>query len=199
MLMRSEVTLSAELDRHVALLVLEIVGASIDREGASHRTGHRSPHVAIELGVHDFVREGQVLDRSPAGGHADFSQGEARITRRYARTTIAGRLKIGGAPKILPRAVVAHAGDTAEQAARPVGIPVVVERTTDTPRGGEIDAALARTAKNTVADGAEHDRAGAAGGVRDEEVRTTERTVPTERVLGRTRTLSSLVLAVVPG
>src|SRR5204862_3675932 len=76
-LLGSEVTLSANVQEHSAL-VLELV------EGGRLRSRHRQNGSARELLVEeeraDFSRERQVLDGSPAGDHANLSDVEVRVT-----------------------------------------------------------------------------------------------------------------------
>src|SRR5690349_17647853 len=78
---RSEVTLSAEVDRnrtHVAVLPDRRRTAG-HRERRRGRTGSKSRHVGLQVGIQDFRAEGQVLDRGPAGRETDLGQGKAWI------------------------------------------------------------------------------------------------------------------------
>ena len=130
----SEVTLSANVQEHSAL-VLELVesGRLRRRRGQGRRTGE----LLVEEERTDFTRERQVLDGSPAGGETNLGNIVVRVAavvQRHGLTSV-----VVGAPLALGRsqirrgAVVAHRGVAAPEAGRPVGIPVVVERTTDTP------------------------------------------------------------------
>src|ERR1700730_2806012 len=77
---RSEVTLSAEVDRnrtHVA--VLPTRSTTRNRERRAGRTGGNTRHVGLQVGIQDFRAEGQVLDRSPAGRETDLGHREAWV------------------------------------------------------------------------------------------------------------------------
>src|SRR6516165_7593708 len=66
------------------------------------------------------------------------------------RGSVGKRSAVRGAPQILCGVVVADFSDAAEEAGRPVGIPVVVIRTTETPAAGQLKARLQRCQPTTV-------------------------------------------------
>src|SRR6478735_2759924 len=94
----------------------------------------------------DFARERQVLDRGPAGNDAKLRDVEVGVTGVVAGgitgeclTRVAGgeggavstlgRRRSGTKQVVVGAAVIPDLRVAAEQAGRPVGIPVVVERT----------------------------------------------------------------------
>src|SRR5438874_642749 len=72
----SEVTLGANLQRN-RILVLEL----IDRGGLwSGGPQHRGTgELLVEVEPHDFSRERQILDRSPAGNHTELRDVEVGV------------------------------------------------------------------------------------------------------------------------
>src|SRR5712664_475252 len=143
----SEVTLSANVEGH-GVLVLELV----DSRGLGSRRAQdsRTSELLVEVGPHDFGRERQVLDRSPASDHADLGDVEVRITA----VVCAGERNSGGgkgrAHVELRSAVIPHGRVAAEQARRPVRIPVVVERTTDTVSSRQMQIAIAASKRRKI-------------------------------------------------
>src|SRR6516225_3049427 len=118
-------------------------------------------HLRLQIRIHPFDAEGQVLDRSPAGYETNLGQREAWVTRiprtrdgccgmaasKFGtrkrcreRGSVGKRSAVRGAPQILCGVVVADFSDAAEEAGRPVGIPVVVIRTTETPAFRQLKA-----------------------------------------------------------
>src|SRR6267378_8320170 len=105
----------------------------------------------------DFARERQVLDRGPAGDHAELRDVEVGVTAvgtdtRYTGLAgVAGRecgaigaLGRGGSCTqqiVIRSAVIPDRRVATEQAARPVRIPVVIERAAETPGRRQDDAA----------------------------------------------------------
>src|SRR5258705_5530041 len=143
----SEVTLNANVERD-GVLVLELVGGR--RLGSRRRQHGSAGEVLIEVEPHHFGRERQVLDRCPAGDHAELRDVIVRVAAEVRGGVRGGQLvrcDIGSTKLALGRgdveriAVVAHGGEAAEQARRPVRIPVVVERTADTKSPGQLPIA----------------------------------------------------------
>src|SRR6516225_229703 len=66
------------------------------------------------------------------------------------RRSVRKRSAVGSAPQVLGGLVVVERSDAAEEAGRPVGIPVVVIRTTETPAAGQLKARLQRCQPTTV-------------------------------------------------
>src|SRR6266702_7193719 len=137
----SEVTLSANVEGH-GVLVLEHINRRRLRSsrGRERRTGE----LLVEGGPHDFGRERQVLDRSPAGHDADLGDVEVRVTAEVdglcTETTSTGDKRV--TEEQLRGTVVTNGRVAAEQARRPVRIPVVVERTTDTVSGRQMEVSI---------------------------------------------------------
>src|SRR6266403_4785927 len=80
---RSEVALNADVQAD-GVLVLELVGAGSGRAGAVGLrldAGHsgNTRELLVEVEPHDFSRERQVLDRSPAGDYAELRHVEVRV------------------------------------------------------------------------------------------------------------------------
>ena len=138
----SEVTLSANVQEHSAL-VPELV------EGGRLRSRRRQNGSACELLVEeeraDFSRERQVLDGSPTGDHTNLGNvvvGVASIVRSHDLAEVEARAELTlGGEDVEGVTVVANRSVTAPEAGRPVGIPVVVERTTDTKGFGQLEVA----------------------------------------------------------
>lgn len=103
-----------------------------------------------------FGRERQVLDGSPAGEHPELGDVEIRIAgicaggisdHCLARMACGegGTIgPLGGAGSqaqniVVRSSVISYAGVASEQAGLPVWIPVVVERTADTPSRRKLD------------------------------------------------------------
>src|SRR4051794_15090664 len=82
-MIRSEVALSTEqqADR---VLVLQIVGSARLRGARSGRQNQRASVLLVEVEPSHVRREGQVLDRSPAGDQADHTQSEVGVAVRHA-------------------------------------------------------------------------------------------------------------------
>src|SRR5215218_355481 len=129
----SEVTLSANVQEHSALVPELVHGGA--RLGSRGRESRNARHLLVEEERADFSRERQVLDGSPTGNHTNLGEVEVRV----AGEACALADGVVGAPGTLGRSevqngtTVAHRTVAAPEAGRPVGIPVVVERTTDTP------------------------------------------------------------------
>ena len=70
--------LNANVQRN-RVLVLELVGRERLRAGRSRLHVDSTRHLLVEVEPHDFGRERQVLDRSPAGDHAELCSVEVRI------------------------------------------------------------------------------------------------------------------------
>ena len=144
----SEVTLSANVQEHSAL-VLELV------DGGRLRSRNWQNGSARELLVEeeraDFSRERQVLDGSPTGDHTNLGKVVVRVAGIVCRQGLAevearAELTLGG-KDVEGVTVVANRSVAAPEAGRPVGIPVVVERTTDTKGFGQLEVA-GKTAGN---------------------------------------------------
>src|SRR6185295_10263410 len=153
----SEVALSANVQEDGAL-VLELIQSRRLRSGSSEVRAAR--HLLVEEERADFSRERQVLDGSPAGDHTNLSDVEVGVTAVGASSSRSrGLTRMGGCERsavdtlsrrdarqiIVRSTIVLDLGVAAPEAGRPVGIPVVVERTTDTPSAGQDDAAATRT------------------------------------------------------
>src|SRR5437868_3322069 len=85
----SEVTLSANVEGH-GVLVLELVGDATrlrSTRSSSRRDG--AGVLLIEVGPHDFRRERQVLDRSPAGNQAELRHVEVRVAAEVGTDSLA--------------------------------------------------------------------------------------------------------------
>src|SRR5882757_9678470 len=126
----SEVALDADVDGD-GVLVLEFVGAGSGRAGAvglrldaGHAGGARE--LLVEAEVHDFSRERQVLDRSPAGNRTDLEYVVVRVAGvvcRLARSTACrGARGVDRTVEELRSRVIPHGRGAAEHAGRPVGI-----------------------------------------------------------------------------
>src|SRR4051812_46022121 len=140
--MRSEVTLSADVEReHV--LVGELVASALSRTGlrSCRSEGSRTGELLVEVEPHDFSRERQVLDGSPAGDQTELRYVEVRITDEIRANSLARSIHC--ADQALGSVVIANLRVAAEQAGRPVRIPVVVERATDAPGFGQMQGAVA--------------------------------------------------------
>src|SRR5712664_448093 len=134
----SEVTLSANVEGHGVLVLVLVDGR---RLGSRRGQDSRTSELLVEGGPQDFGRERQVLDGSPAGNKTKHRDVEVRITseiRAYNLTGAVVRTNVS-----LRGAIVTNRGVAAEQARRPVRIPVVVERTTDTVRSRQMQIAIA--------------------------------------------------------
>src|SRR5215510_167774 len=126
----SEVTLNADVQAD-SVLVLELVPGL--RLGSRRGEDGTASQLLVEIEVQDFGRERQVLDRSPAGDHADLRDVEVRVAAEVGAERCKACAGEGLADKGFRRVVVTDPGIAAEQAGRPVRIPVVVERTADAP------------------------------------------------------------------
>src|SRR5437899_1764989 len=130
----SEVTLSANVQEDGALILELVHGGRLGSRGCQ---GGSARELLIEEERADFSRERQVLDGSPTGGQTNLGKVVVRVAGVVCRHGLAG--VVVRAPLALGRgdvesvAVVAHRTVAAPEAGRPVGIPVVVVRTTDTP------------------------------------------------------------------
>ena len=144
----SEVALNADVQAD-SVLVLVLVDRG--RLRSSRGQKGRADELLVKMEPHHFRRERQVLDGSPAGDQTELRDvvvGVAAVV--CARIgQLDGRVVVG-TPLTLPRgevgvaAAVPNRSVGAEQAGRPVGIPVVVECTTDTVRGNQLDIAARR-------------------------------------------------------
>src|SRR6267154_1518879 len=140
--MRSEVTLNADTERE-GILVLVLVASALGRTGlrSCRSKSGSAGELLVEVEPNELSRERQVLDRSPAGDCAQLRGVEVRVADEVGANSLAG--SIDGAEVSLGRAVIPNAGVLTEHAGRPVRIPVVVERTTDTEGFGQMDRAIA--------------------------------------------------------
>src|SRR5712664_536923 len=134
----SEVTLSANVEGHGVLVLVLIDGR---RLGSRRGQDSRTSELLVEGGPQDFGRERQILDGSPAGNKTKHRDVEVRITGEIRAYNLASR--VVGAGEELRSAVIPHGRVAAEQARRPVRIPVVVERTTDTVSSRQMQIAIA--------------------------------------------------------
>src|SRR5258708_11860052 len=100
----------------------------------------------VELEVLDFGRERQVLDRSPTGDHADLEGVEVGVTgvantlTRMAESKGRAILTLRSG-QIADRAIKSYGRRGAPHAGRPIGIPVVVERTAETVSRRQLEVA----------------------------------------------------------
>src|SRR5438445_7528113 len=138
----SEVTLSANVQEHGAL-VLELVDSGRLRSRRSQ--GGRTGELLVEEERADFSRERQVLDGSPTGDHTNLGNVEVRVAaivcrHGFAEVETRAELTLGG-KDVEGVTAVAYRGVAAPDAGRPVGIPIVVERTTDTKGIHQLDVA----------------------------------------------------------
>src|SRR5207244_601965 len=151
----SEVALNADVERD-GVLVLELVdGGRLRSTGADTRNNTTRTHtrggariLLVEVEPLDFRRERQVLDGGPTSDHTELRRVEVRIAgvgHALADMADGERSAVdalrGG--QVTHGAVVTDRGVAAEQAGRPVGIPVVVECTTDTPGLRQLETAIA--------------------------------------------------------
>ena len=135
---RSEVTLGPKLQRN-RILILEFVHRGRLRRGRRQR--RRSGKTLIEMKPHDFGRERQIFDRDPAGNHAELRNVEVRIAG-VGDSQPRNGCAIGSAVGSLGRAVIANGRVAAEQAGRPLWIPIMGERTADTVGFRQLDRAM---------------------------------------------------------
>jgi hypothetical protein len=103
-----------------------------------------------QVGPHRFGREREVRDRSPSGDHTNLGDVEVRIAGVSDALT-RNRHAISRAILGPGSAVIPHKADAAEQAARPIWIPVVVERTAETKGFRQVERTIA-----TIRDGEIH-------------------------------------------
>src|SRR5215207_4699055 len=125
----SEVALGSELNQD-RVLILELVERGRLRSArCEHR---RAGHLLVEVEPLDFARERQVLDRGPTGNHAKLRGVEVGVTGVGTRSLTRMADAEGSAVSALGRgavsgaAVVPDGRVAAEQAGRPVRIPVVI-------------------------------------------------------------------------
>src|SRR5882757_4804671 len=140
--MRSEVTLNADVKRD-GVLILVLVASALGRTGlrsCGSQSGSAG-ELLVEVPPENFGRERQVLDRSPAGDRAQHRDVEVGVADEVGANSLAG--SIDGAEVGLGGGVIANGRVAAEHAGRPVRIPVVVERTTDTVRFGQMQSTIA--------------------------------------------------------
>src|SRR6185437_9635604 len=83
-------------------------------------------------------RERQVLDGGPTGDTTQHRGTEVRVASEATRTCHNG-CRVSGAVVGRRSAVITNPTHATEQARRPVRIPVVVERATNTISGGQVD------------------------------------------------------------
>ena len=133
----SEVALSANVERDRVLVLELIESRSACGAAGVERSGTREP--LVETRAHHFTRERQVLDRRPAGDRTHLVDGVVRVAAEVRRVgAVSLLLRCTGAQNwLLPwsgrgRTAVVHPRSAAEQAGRPVRIPVVVERAAET-------------------------------------------------------------------
>src|SRR5882672_1475813 len=147
--LRSEVTLSANVERDRVLVLILVNRGGLRSRG---RQGRGTGEVLVEAGIHHFGREGQVLDGGPAGDRTNLEYREvgvaAEVSRFGSHTTGAGN--VGVAVSRLCGAVITNPRRAAEQAGRPVGIPVVVVGATDTPGFGQMQRAVAASGSRQI-------------------------------------------------
>src|ERR1700732_1044856 len=122
----SEVTLNAEVEGQ-GVLRLERQGRW--RVRSTRVEGRRAGETRREVGPDGFRRERQVLDRSPPGDATKHRDGVVRVAA--VSTGVGNRQSVGLAVFRPGSVVIANPTHAAEQAARPVRIPVVVERAAD--------------------------------------------------------------------
>src|SRR5712664_2994928 len=72
----SEVTLSANVEGHGVLVLILVEGR---RLGSHWSQSGGAGELLVEVEPHHFGRERQVLDRSPAGDHAELRDVEVRV------------------------------------------------------------------------------------------------------------------------
>src|ERR1700709_2505234 len=91
--MRSEVTLSADVERD-GVLVTELIASALSRTGlrSCRSKGSRTGELLVEVEPEDFGRERQVLDRSPAGDQAQHRDVVVRITGEIRAHSLAGSI-----------------------------------------------------------------------------------------------------------
>jgi hypothetical protein len=173
----SEVALNANVEGG-GVLVVE--GKGLNRLRSTRRERGTAREALGQMGPDGFSRERQVLDRRPSGHDTQHRDGVVRIAG--ISYTLAGDHGAESTTYIGRRSgVIPHPARTAEQAARPIWIPVVVEGTTDTVGCGQMDraiAAVSRRKPDTVRGRAEAD--GAAGS------KLTGNTAEHQEVRGRT-------------
>src|SRR5258708_9786980 len=121
--MRSEVTLNAATKREGSL-VLVLVASALGRTGlrSCRSKSGGAGELLVEVEPNELSRERQVLDRSPAGDCTELRYVEVRVADEVAANSLAG--SIDGAEVSLGRVVIANGGVLAEDAGRPVRIPV---------------------------------------------------------------------------
>jgi hypothetical protein len=96
---------------------------------------------------HHFGRECEVLDQRPTSGHTELRDVEVRIASighvlagmGNGKRRVVGSL---GGRKVERRTNIPDGRIGSEQAARPLGVPVVVERTTDAPSLCQLERAV---------------------------------------------------------
>src|SRR6267378_7658224 len=138
-LQRSEIALNANVERN-GVLILELVNCVRLRRKSGEERG--TSELLVEVEPLDFSRERQVLDGGPTGHEAQLIDVEVRVTRVVRRlaevssrtgiTTSSGREGERRAKQELCSVVIPHRRCAAEQARRPVWIPVVVVRAAET-------------------------------------------------------------------
>ena len=104
--------------------------------------------VLVKHEVHGFSRERQVLDGGPASDKTNLSRAEVRVAA--CDSSLVERRN--SCAEVRPsHIVVPHPSRTAEQARRPVRIPVVVERTTNTKGFRQMERTITREGGGTKA------------------------------------------------
>src|SRR5258705_6746307 len=149
----SEVALNANVQSH-RVLVLELV--DLDRLRSRRRQRRSTTEILVEVEQHYFGRERQVLDRSPAGDNTELRDVEVRVAAEINRRVNTKDQAIGpsvgkailalGSGEVKLAAAITDRGPAAEQARRPVWIPVVVVGTTETIGSRQLQ--VARTTSN---------------------------------------------------
>ena len=113
--------------------------------GAASCRSDSARELLVEEERADFSRERQVLDGSPAGDHTNLGNvevGVAGIVCRHSLAEVEARTELTlGGQDVESATVVANLSIAAPEAGRPVGIPVVVVRTTDTPCVRQLEVA----------------------------------------------------------
>src|SRR5262249_46535506 len=102
----------------------------------------------VEVEPQDFRREREVLDGSPAGYKTelrDVEVGVASVVDGFVCRIVTSCRSAGAVERAiygLGSVVVTNSRIAAEQAGRPVGVPVVVEGTTDAEGFGEVETTV---------------------------------------------------------
>src|SRR6516162_4379223 len=225
----SEVALDTEVNRkraHIAILPSRQWPTWLGHRRARGPSGD-TRHIRLQVRIENVAAEGQILDRCPAGRETDLGNRKARVAGistprdRYCgmKRSVVGHKRrlswVGGqcnsvgqcstvcsAPHVLGGLVVADLSDATVEAARPLGIPVVVKRTAETPAATQLNAGLQRCHPATVdavVDRTDRNRAGRRRPALRRVERARERSGGTEDIFRRTNTVGTFDLDVVAG